>query len=505
MNLFTPIDDTVIQRLAFRRQFVLAPRKLDKFNHWNSKSVAGKWVIHAHPDLGLTQVRQATMELTLLGYCIDPDRPDLTDAEICTALLAGVASVDDLIQKTYRLAGRWVLVFCNGDDVFAFTDPCNLRMLFYVENSPEGPWCFSQPEAVKDVLNLTLNREACEDFFRTSYYLNSVEYWWPGCGTPYEGVKQLLPNHYLEVRTSKAIRFWPRSRLETKSLAKAVGEVSELLRGIFAGAARRFPLALPLTSGWDSRVLLAASEPFSKDIFYYTLQYNSLKQDRLDLEIPPRLLAKLGLPHGLIECPAGMAKSFAQIYFGNVSLAHYAHGPIAFGLFLHFPQGHVCLKGTCSEIARCFFYKHGQPEIMDGEMLAIKAAGLTRHTVYAVRHFDRWLKEAQPVSEAFSYNVLDLFQWEQKVAHFVATGEGQCDIVYEMLAPYNCRALLETLLSVPVRFRSHPNYVLYGKLIEGLWREALAEPINPEPLGDKVRTRIARCKKGAKTFLKRFK
>ena len=505
MNLFTPINEAALGQLLFRRQFVLAPRKLEKFAHWKTQSIATRWIVHAHPDLGLTQVKSGSAELTLLGFCLNPDKPEQTDAEICAWLLEGTKSVDELTQKANRLGGRWVLIFCHEGGEFIFTDACGMRIVRYFENHAEGPWCFTQAEAVRDLLGLELNHEAEREFFSTDYYLNCIEHWMPGDATHYEGVKHLSPNHYLDLRTSRVTRFWPWKKLETKTMAEAMAEAAALLRNSFTAAARRFPLALPLTAGWDSRLLLAASKPFSNDIFYYTLRYNSHKQDKHDLQIPPNLMAKLGLPHHLIECPAGMPKSFGEIFYQNVTQAAYVHGPIVFGLHLHFPNGRVCLKGLCSEIARCFHYQDEYPESLDaGTLAAIAFGAAARQNDYAVRHFGRWLERTLPVAKETGYEILDLFQWEQKVANSVGPIESACDIAYETLALYNCRALLEALLAAPQKFRRHPNYVLFRRLMQHLWPETLLEPINPIPLSEKLQMWINPLERNAKRLLKRL-
>lgn len=504
MNLLTPIDETLIPRLQFRRQFVLAPRPLEKFAHWQTQLVAGKWTVHAHPDLALTHAKDGAAEVTLLGCALNPDKPGETDADICAWLVAGTKTIDELEEKTRRLVGRWVILFCNEGGEFLLPDPCAMRIVNYFAKHADGPWVFTQPESVKDLLNLQLNPEAVRDLFSTPYYLNTVEHWWPGNDSHYEHVKHLCPNHYLNLRTSEVIRFWPRKKLVPISMEEGIAEASKLLRNGVEAAVRRFPLTLPMTAGWDSRLLLAAAKPFANDIQYYTLKYNSHRQDAYDLTIPAQLLTKLGLPHRVIECPAGMARDFGKLFYQNVTLAAYAHGPIVYGLFREYPQERVCLKGMCLEIARCFLYKYEYPEQLDGRQLAIIACGKKRVNDYAVRHFGNWLAGAQPAASACGYEVLDLFQWEQKVSNLVTSVESSFDITYETLALYNNRALLEVLLAVPAKYRQHPDYTFYRKLMEHLWPETLSEPINPSTFSESIASRVKTVKRDAKAVLKRI-
>lgn len=78
---------------------------------------------------------------------------------------------------------------------------------------------------------------------------------------------------------------------------------------------------------------------------------------------------------------------------------------------------------------------------------------------------------------------LELFEWEHWAGNFAAMGQSEWDIVQEAFTPYNCRRLLETMLSVDPRHRHHEKPRLCRRLIRRLWPETLSEPINAPPGG----------------------
>ena len=54
-------------------------------------------------------------------------------------------------------------------------------------------------------------------------------------------------------------------------------------------ANERYNLSLPLTAGWDSRVLMSATKQIFSDIEFYTLKYRSQTESSQDIRIPARL------------------------------------------------------------------------------------------------------------------------------------------------------------------------------------------------------------------------
>ena len=433
------------------------------------------------------------VELTLLGYLIDPDRPDATDRDILEYLIDGLDHPRELFGRTSRLGGRWVLIVDKDQETLLFNDPCGLRQVHYTtEDVPEN-WCTSQPALLQETLGLEVDPEALREFLASPFVQNTREYWWPGDSTRYREVRRLTPNHFLDLRNRAVSRFWPSEPNETLTLEEGTEQAANLLRKLMTSANRRFDLALAITAGLDSRTLLAAAKDIAPDVYFFTLTIYERTRRSPDVRIPAKLLAKLGLSHHVIESPPVITEAFAKPYRRNVSTAHDGWGTAAQAMYDHYPEEKVCVKGNGAEVARCSRYSSGiHPDHINGEMLAARAG--MHGNVFATKHFSRWLEGAQKACDKCGYKLLDMFYWEQRMGSWQAMNQTEWDIVQEAFTPYNCRDLLTNLLAVDVKYRNRPRNELFHRIIQRLWTETLGEPVNPLPVSDKI----------VKTFRKAF-
>jgi hypothetical protein len=86
--------------------------------------------------------------------------------------------------------------------------------------------------------------------------------WIPGTLTAHEGVKRLLPNHYLDLRTFASERFWPSPDFRHhRTSEEAAAIAGAALRSFILACAEQTEVCGTLTAGFDTRVLLAASKP----------------------------------------------------------------------------------------------------------------------------------------------------------------------------------------------------------------------------------------------------
>lgn len=461
-------------KYMFRRQFVLGPRYVDKLPFWRRIKINQSLYLTSHPELEVSRVNKDGVSIVLLGYILDLNNPSFTNEDILRDLIEKQgSSINGILNCVGSYGGRWIIILDTGTKVVLFNDATGLRQVFYT-NDHSGPWCASQPGIIAEELGLKVDVEAAQ--FIKSLASSNREYWWPGQASLYHSIKRLLPNHYLDIDTMTMHRYWPKESLKRIDLTKAIDRLAGLFKGLIISAHNRFKLSLPLTAGWDSRLLLASVKDIAQEVFYYTLIYYDLDEESDDIRIPQRLLSRLGLKHHLIKCPPTMTEDFKSIYLGNVSCAHEAWGAIAQGLCQAYPEDRVCLKGNVSEIARNYYGVIRNQDI-NSRLLAYLSG--MEHS-FAVNQFSAWLNEAKGVCERAGIRITDLFYWEQRMGSWQAMSQLEWDIAQEVFTPYNCRDILVTMLSVDTKYRRTPNYILYRRLMESLWPEVLLEPINPQ-------------------------
>lgn len=494
------MDETAARRLDRRRQFILAPYPVGDLEAWKQLKVARDYHLHAHPDLPILQVRHRHIEMTLLGFLVDPTEPSATDKEILERTAGSISCAQDAPVALSGLAGRWALFVHDGSDTIALNDPCGLRELYYTTASTEECWCASQPTTIARILDLPMSLSG-RKFVHSGYYCGNPEPFWPGWSTPFVGMAHLTPNHFLNLDSREVKRFWPCRPIIGVDREEGAQRAAACLRSLLEAVASRYALALPVTAGWDSRTLLAATRQHG-DVYYYTVCGPWSPRHSADRLVPPRLLKRLGRPHREIRCPDKMSPDFAAIYCGNVTTWHDMAGAMAEGLCAEYPQDRVSVSGHASEIARLGMYvRETYPSDVDSEALAVSVGmNPSESAVFqlALPQFAEWLDGARHVEEDYGYPVPELFYWEQRVGQWAANGQSQWDIVHDRFTPFSCRPLLEAMLGTRREYRSNPDYLLYRDIITQLWPGVMCEPINPS-----LNSAAERLKWAVRPFLRR--
>ena len=340
-------------------------------------------------------------------------------------------------------------------------------------------WVGSQPGILAECLGFDMG-EAALGFTESLNFRTHEEYRWPAASTPFKETRHLLPNHYLDLRTGQDVRYWPQAPLESISLITAVDRLAHLLPGLTKAAAMRFDLALGITAGWDSRLVLAASHEIKDKLDYLTVRQGRMPDTANDIVISARLLARLGLAHTVIKALPYMSAKFSYRFKRSVYMAHDHYGGDAEAILTWSRHRKVAMTGSGAEIGRCSF----RAEIPDSDRRRITAQDLARlqgmgDSPFVIEAFEDWLGG---LGDRHGCKLLDLFEWEQGHGNWLAMTQLEFDSAWQdIFTPYNCRDVLVTLLSVEERYRKKPDFLLYRMAIERLWPEVLEEPINPQP------------------------
>lgn len=474
MNSRAEPEAAAIRRLAFRRQFFLGGAGLEAFPDWARLRIAGTSWLSVHPDLDVCQATGANKSITLVGYVLDPNTPAAGNAEIVGRLLGALDTCETFWTHTADLGGRWVLIVDDGRDTLLLHDAGGQRSVYYAYDQSEGRVvCASRPLLIAEQLGLSKS-EGARTYFAAQKHDDCDVYWTPGDTSLYEGVRCLLPNHALNLRTGEVRRYWPDAGLSPRSLEEGLADSQRLLRGLLQSARRRFPLALSMTAGWDSRLMLALGRDIKDDLYYFTLVYPHSEHSR-DVRVPSTLLKELGLPHDLIPYPERIDLDFKAVYQRNVAAGLDAYCADAQALYERYPKDRVCITGDIAEIVKCYYSLDGVDEGSVSGRDLVDLSKVTDHP-FLVQALDRWLESAR----TGHVRLLDLFCWEQFVGKKQALIRAQYDIVQESFAPLNCRSLLVTMLSVDEQYRCAPDYTMFRRLVEALWSETLRVPVNPE-------------------------
>lgn len=466
----------IYKRITKRGQFILGPSSVDHFESWKRIEIGGSMRLTAHPDLNILQKTDGAGSLTLIGYIIDPDSPFSDDQTLLENLFIRLSKNTDYFEITKNYAGRWVLIIETGDRLILFHDPAGLRQVYYCGIDCCGDvWCASHPGLIADILGFRPDKEAID--FIESFSRKNNEYWWPGDSSHYKEIRHLLPNHYLDLKTASPVRYWPTGGHRELYPEDAIESVSNTMSGLMKIAANRFDLALGLSSGLDSRVVLACSREIRHEISYYNAIFSGMKLDHADIVVPRRLLSKLNMEIKSVESFATAPDmAFLKIFRENVPFAHEMRALRMQANLFSFDLSKVAVTGSILEVGRCFYRVPGRK--VKGYDLAM-LTGMGDHP-FARRHFEAWL---EGIRDHYNYKVLDLFYWEQRIGRWFAMNCLEFDIAWlDVFVPCNSRQVLVDLLSVDERYRVPHKYILFQGLIRKMWPDLLCEPISPHKM-----------------------
>jgi hypothetical protein len=462
----------------YRNQFILGPSFIEEFTSWQKIAINTSMCLSVHPHLNMGQTCREDKSITLLGFVLDPDKPQADDAEILDELMNKLSSCDRFLDHTFKLGGRWILIVNDGREIRLFNDAAGLRQVFYTDvNYTKDLWCASQPEIIAAILNLKMDQDAV-DFIDSYEFRKNKEFRWPGYGSPYKEIKHMLPNHSINLKTGLCLRYWPDGPLPYLPLNQAIEKISATFKNLMKSASHRFDLALSVTAGLDSRLVLAASKEMSKSVSYMTVRQIDKPDNHPDVTIPSLLFSKLGLKHDIVKSSLILNDEFVKVFKKNVTLAHYIYASDAQAILNYYNRSKVAVTGSASEIARSSFRsqlnKPKTEEVTAQDLATLQAMGGNQ---FAISSFENWLSG---LGEIYNLDVLDLFEWEQGHGNWLAMCQLEFDIAWkDIFTPFNCRSLLINMLSVKEKYRKKPKYELFEKLILNLWPEVLSVPINP--------------------------
>jgi hypothetical protein len=449
-----------------------------RYAEWRHVEVTDGYQLSTHPDLAVTQTTVDNVALTLIGFMLDPLHPERTDSEILALVGERLVKEQGIVDATADLGGRWILIIVTPGSKEMITDAVGHRQVFYALGETGEPlWCASQPRTLAELTNRQMDSEAI-DFVNAYEFRKNPEYRWPGAGSPYRGIAHLLPNHRLDLESGRCRRYWPDRALPQRELGAAADEAATFLKGSLDAAAGRFDLAVSLTAGLDSRVVCAAAREVVRSAPLMTVRQIDKPSDHIDVTLAAQIARELGLTHQIASSSLVIDDEFLHAFKQNTALPHYIYAPDAQAISNLYHQRRVVATGSMSEIGRLSF-RTALPKPETEPITAVDLARLQKmgDHPYAVKAFQQWLDTAGALH---NLPLLDLFEWEQGHGNWLAMCHLEFDIAWrDLFTPFNCRALLITLLGVDRRHRDKPDYHLYREIIRQLWPELLNFPVNP--------------------------
>ncbi|MGQ1836893.1 hypothetical protein ACT4S2_00350 [Kocuria turfanensis] len=449
----------------YPRGFVLSPDPIDLQTlprHYRASWIIDAWHF-AHDPIRepALAVDEATGRFVLVhGTCFavgDEDAADVTPWLLAKCL----RSEGEFLDALDVLAGRHVVVTGDPTSATIYQDAAGARSVYY---SPAARLVASHAHLVQDVVpHPPSPPELGATTVTASWDL-----------TPWDGILALLPNHRLDLSSWRTQRFFPRRR--NPYAQWPVEQRLDLLEALWhreldALTAAFDDIAVSVTGGTDSRVVLALSRPHLAALKGFT--YTARRDDEgnawtRSLSRDERLVRQLLdlLPmrheffvHGDKSAPVGaeLTELLRRNSLGNHGrwlIPHYNRS---------LPGDDVIhLRGNAFEIARGYYGPTRDNDTVDevrrvfSEKAAQRLADGSRAdlTERQRNHVDSLLERLGYQDELWGYHRLDLFYWEYRCGRWLAEMLNENDVSFDTVMPVNVRAMLEILLSFDLEERA---------------------------------------------------
>jgi predicted glycosyltransferase len=471
--------------LLYKRGYLFSQTEVEPPIQTWIKKVVGDHYIYFDADNPWGFAQEGNSWVALIGRAVDTIHWSLDInfiARTCVDRL--ILSEERLLDYIDFLSGRFVLIYHHCSRTKLMTDAFGTRSAFYsLENPVMVASHYKIISQYKDLSECKRMEAIRHDPRWNSHSARA----YPGNLTPIKGVYILTPNTLINLEEQKIQRFYPRRNLPAGSLDKVVEEVSDMLKRQIDLLHSNYKLAISLSAGMDSRATLAAARDKVRDVLFFTYgevpptseSYFDLRTTKVDALVAMDIARFFGLNHIFLENIAVESdedfRDFNRLLSCNT---YYVYGRnLAKAYLEQLPSNLLHIRSNISEIGRAFYQKAGfKLPLTPSEMARIwKHMENNELAIQAFREF----AEVTGFKSILNYDPYDMFYWEHRMGTWHSLIILESDVAFDTHVLFNCRALAEKMLSVPIDKRIQSE--THRNIIQTLWPQLLHWPIDEPP------------------------
>jgi hypothetical protein len=411
---------------------------------------------------------QQTPFAVMIGFPYEQERGDFLPEGTLTVPL-GNGDVVTAFETTVipRLAGSFILLTFGPLPPRVYLDPGgSLPLVFLAERKIAA----ASPALILDDAEYAERFQ--QDLHRATILDEGVGGWISGDLTAHRGVLRVLPNHFLDLVHWKAQRHWPKPEdfRSWMPFEQGVARASEALSRFTSAVARNFSVALTMTAGNDSRLLLASARNVAAQCEFVTFNHDTAK---MDVDIAQALSRMAGVKHRVIqviEADAQQQERWNRAVGDTVVEGNRASHPT-----LREVHSDTLLTGMYGEIGRCRLYRQDLATINSERIesdFVIERLTLPHHPLTDAA-FARWFDGVRGLPNSV---ILDLAFLELKFGNWAMGQHPAQNALKFHFLPYAQRQVLDSFMGVdPVEKTTER---LFSACIRYLWPELCSMPIN---------------------------
>lgn len=438
------------------------------FEHDIYMSGLGIYIFHTAVTDVAYQMKNGR-EIAIIGLCIDAHN-EIEREDIPDFVLSKGQPFSKIFTLFDRFAGKYVVVYHDGKNGCMFGDATGSIQINYGFGTNGTICAASTDQLVADHFQFVASETSI--IIRQG---SSLSQGLPGDMTMYDGVKALLPNHYLDLSTQKAIRIPLHSVRERSEVGQEsiVKDSLSLIRSIVREYAKYYKIVCPLTSGYDSRLVFAFLKEQNPNVQCYTFRHVGFSDKSDDICVP---------------------KSICDYYHQQYFTIPDISVPVEYMHEIAAVVGEYQSKETI-DLAFTFRSRFKEEALINGnivDQVGKSLIGNSMPTCFATPLFfrckihnskressnelKRYLSEIRNAGDW--KDVFDLFAMENRCGRWAS----QTDMLYSVcsvrsLNIFNCRELILKWISLPRKIRT--KHWLHEKLFTAIDTHLLDYPFNP--------------------------
>ena len=402
----------------------------------------------------------------LIGQVYSSLEPKWGRAEICN-YLARASGRDGFIRSTHHLTGRFLTVFSIDGETYVMSDAMGQFEVYFNDDCSV---IASSPNLMGSQMKLENHTGEMADLYSQIAKTTCIQI---GTTTKFRRVRHLMPNHLIDVNQKSQVRFYPTKEQfnTTLDLNEAAKTLASEMRNFAKSIKKVSRLAMPVTGGNDSRILLGAFKGVNFKTFVF--DHPDSNRAKKDIALAKRVLKTQDRELEIIFYKKELDQAGKKFYDGKAVVPRDESKTYIWNAYQKYLSNHVILFGHGGEVGRSFLKNIKN---VNAKKLAVLMSFPGNKTVE--EEMQKWLDELHP-SILDSENLMDLFYWEQRMGNWGARILTEISYVTNIFSPMNARSILETMLLVPKKHRQFAGNDLAKKLITHLDRSLLSVPINP--------------------------
>lgn len=412
----------------------------------------------------------------IIGEVFNPTEPQHSPKDICDYLSS--YNEAELFSLVHQLTGRFVILVTlkNGKRIL-LNDSCSMLRVLYTVSENEK-FISSSDQLLTRLSNTQQEQMVLRTDINQNNFIRS-EHFYPTSNHYVKGIKRLLPNHILDLNSfnSERMDFAPIiESLKKKKVTNFNDVFSKYLNGFFEAAGNQNKhLKVPVTAGYDSRALVAASKKYKSNIEYFTFEFEDSSDD---VTIANEICYNLKLNHNVFQLPREEDIDFTRTYTEHMLIPRQLK---KIDIVKHhsksdYSENTLIVNGNAAEVMRLFY---GRAMLPKRSFLYTLLSGcpFNRSVKKELKH---WLRN----SSKLPIDKKDLFYWEHKLGAWGSIFPFEQDIAVNEISPFNNRTLLlSALINVPKKNRGYPDYPFFRDYVNYEAPELTAIPYNPHEKG----------------------